>query len=299
MTMQEQDGRVGDRATTTDSNLHFADDASQSSLVSAITLEDAILPSNRNPLHSLQEQRRLSDLSPEDVERLMDSFGQQLNVTRFSDCSEGRLCKPCSMPQRKTSMGHWKSNQDCDEVLLSCQPCAMPQRKPSLNHRQSCLYHQDVQPCLIPLQKPSMGHDWESTLDHPAAHQQPCSMPQRKPSMNHRTNSLDYSEELHDSNRSTFLKTEMPFGSIDSYDDAETTGKKTVPILATKTGEPRRKYGARRKEKDRAGLGFRHKIESDTSLELVDVFVGRRGPRSSRANRQNYAWDLRAAHQIE
>lgn len=233
--------RSGDTAIATDQSIGFVDE-NHSSTLSAITLETDLLPPSP-PLHRLAFSPRYYE-EQKGVERLMASFGEHRNETRFSGCSEGGLDKPVSSPERKLSM----------------------------DHRKSCLDYQDVQPCRMPLRKRSLGH-WKGYFELQEVHQ-PCSMPQRQPSLGH----FNFHEECQQSNQGTFfLKEDMPFAPLDNMEHAQ-TAEDTDPMWSPNMREPRRKYGTtstRRREKESdAGefLGYSRTSESATSLELCDVF---------------------------
>lgn len=136
--------RSGETAPTTESSIGFVDEFHSSS-VSDITFKEELLSPHKLPfiLRSHEEQKRTADVSLGGVKRLMDSFGAQRNVTRFSGSSDGQLDKPCSMPPRESSRDR-RSNLDCQEVQQCCNnPCALPQRRPSLDHITSKFeYHE-------------------------------------------------------------------------------------------------------------------------------------------------------------
>ena len=244
--------RSGGTATTKDSE------------VSAITLDEEIQPSGRRPPHRrlgsnlspIQEQKPLSVLPPEDVEKRMDSNEEHSNPNRFSGSSEKGLGNACLLPQRRASMVPLEGSLDDEEVQQSCKPSAIPKRRSNFEY-------QDFQPCQMPQRQASLGH-WESNLDY-QDDQQPCPMPRRKSS----TRTFDDHEDYRQSYKSTFfLKEEILFESIDAAD--EDAG----PLWSQKIHAAVRKYEERKTDQEHSdSADFLGYSPASESLDLIDVFA--------------------------
>lgn len=224
----------------TDESIGFVDEF-HSSTFSAITLERDLLP----PSPPLRPLALSSYEKLKDVDRLMASFGEHMNETRFSGCSEGGLDKPCSSPERK----------------------------PSMDHRKSCLDYQDAQPCRMPLRKRSLGH-WKGYLELEEVHK-PCPMPQRQPSLDH----FNFYEESQKYNKGHFLLEgkHISVASLDNMEHAQ-IAEDTDPMWSPSMREPRLEYGTSRRRRENENdasdfLGYSRTSESATSLELSGVFL--------------------------